>query len=370
MKRTIQILVAVLATAVVIAGLVGVLGDSRSHSGTPAAHQASAAPAVGEAAAPDGASASASASPSPVAHSAASPGTPQNKYELLRARIMPMFQAQGHQAALDDLELAIDEVPSFTGVCHSVAHELGHAAYDASNRDAGSLLNAKLDVCGAGFLHGVVERALETAPDPEAELLNVCLPNMLASCIHGTGHGVYMQTKGDLQRSIELCNSYGASQNIGWCAEGLMMQMWDNDVAAGHMAGKKRTTPDTALQVCPQQSGVYQGACWFYASTLLLNGKDEDWPNVAQWCANLPDGSAASNCAMGAGSRAVKYSIDDIDKAAERCAMMPGNLVYSCNRGMGSYWSVDSFGELPQSDVCNQMTDPAYISTCRGTFGT
>ena len=86
----------------------------------------------------------------------------------LRNYLVAETDAKDPGVALADLERITLKDPYVDGFCHPVAHEIGHAAlakYQGNFTKAVSFLN---DVCGSGYLHGVVEEKLQQMPDAMA----------------------------------------------------------------------------------------------------------------------------------------------------------------------------------------------------------
>lgn len=294
-------------------------------------------------------------------------GANANTFQALQTRTQRMLITNGTAAALADLDAAIQADPATLGVCHAVAHDLGHAALARAGGDAAAVLNARNDVCGGGFLHGVVEAKLGSSGSIEQDILEVCSPDQDGSCLHGVGHGVTFAAKGDVDKAMEMCDLVAHLEQGARCAEGMMMQLWLSDSLAGHVGAKAKTTAD-ALATCPRVREPYGGACWFYAPTLILDRADNgSWAKAAAWCADTVPGDSDARwlCAMGTGSRAVKYNTGDIPRAGSYCELFVEDLVDACLRGMGSYWAVHWMGERRRADVCDQLLDPELAERCR-----
>jgi hypothetical protein len=290
-----------------------------------------------------------------------------NTFQTLKARTQRVLATAGTAAALTELDTAIQTDPANLGVCHAVAHDLGHAALARAQGDAAAVLNARNDVCGGGFLHGVVEAKLGSSGAIEEDILQVCAPNQDGSCLHGVGHGVTFAANGDVDKAMDMCDLVAHLEQGGRCAEGMMMQLWLSDSLAGHVGAKGKTTAD-ALVTCPRVREPYGSACWFYAPTLILDRADAaSWGRAANWCADTVPGDSDARwlCAMGTGSRAVKYNTGDIPRAGGYCQLFIEELVDACLRGMGSYWAVHWMGERRRADVCDQLVDEALASRCR-----
>ena len=302
-------------------------------------------------------------------HVVAVSGTSGNvdAYTTLHDRALAVLKSKGAEAALADLDIAIMSNPAYPGVCHAVAHDLGHEALRLADGDTSKVLNARNDVCGGGFMHGAVEAKLGESGDISQDIWSICAPDQDGSCLHGVGHGVMFATKGDVEQSMDLCDQLSGLTQGARCAEGLMMQLWNADAAAGH-AGAGAKKPADALRICPEVREPYGSACWFYSPTLILGQNPDGWSQVAEWCTTeVPEGGREM-CTMGLGSRAVKYHTEDISKAGSYCQMLPDGYLNSCLSGMGSYWAVHWKGERARVTVCDEMKDEELADRCRSVF--
>ena len=303
--------------------------------------------------------------PSAVASPSSSIARTHDLYAETRDALLVVQRTRGSAEALEELDVRSRADAELGGVCHAIAHDLGHDALQLAGGRPGKALTVRNDVCGGGFTHGVIEDALATSKDPERDLLRICAPKQEGSCFHGVGHGVMFATGLDVQRSLDLCDLAPRSILSVRCGEGVFMQLFSADVAGGHAAGKGASpeTVDTAARTCAGIRMPYAGACWFYTPTLWLADRPDDFTGAMQWCADAPADFGRRLCAKGVGSRTIKYHPDDPTIGARVCADS-GSLTDSCLAGMGSYWSVHHKGKLAPSDVCDRLGDARLERRC------
>jgi hypothetical protein len=350
--------VACAAVLVMVAGCTTAVSAPSATTAVPPSSSAPPAPAPGP---------SASKAPpavTPVVHPAA-----PSPYQQLRARVLGVFRARGAAAALADLGRAVRVRPAWSGVCHAVAHDLGHAALHALGTP-GRALSVRDEVCGDGYTHGVVEMALMDSRHPARDLRAVCAQHEDGSCYHGVGHGVMFATHYDLPAALQLCDTAPDATLADRCGEGVFMQLFTLDDGAAHAAGAGYATPTpaSARATCAATRHPYDLDCWFYSPTVLLQRHPEAWREVLAWCASAPTGRARSTCTKGVGSRLVKYHPDDIPFGGRTCAHASAALVDDCLTGMGSYWSVHWGGRRARSDVCHHLGDAALAVRCRSVL--
>ena len=296
------------------------------------------------------------AHPSPVSVPSSEPISTGDLYRTTSDELVALERKQGAAAALAELGTRIADDPRVAGICHAIAHDLGHEAIAESGGNASKALRSRDDVCGGGFTHGVIEVALGSSKHPARDLLTICAPRQDGSCFHGVGHGLMFATGMDVKRSLALCDHAPTALLASRCGEGVFMQLFSADVAGGHTAhaGSEAVTPQSARATCAGTRQPYAANCWFYAPTVLLAQHPDDFAGAMQWCTSAPAGQGRLLCARGVGSRTIKYHPEDPTIGARVCAQA-GDHGDSCLAGIGSYWSVPFRGERAASDVCRHQ---------------
>jgi hypothetical protein len=285
-------------------------------------------------------------------------------YSTTSMELILLERRKGPTAALKALERRLNKDSRLGGVCHAIAHELGHEALLESGGDVSKALAHRNDVCGGGYTHGIIEVTLGASKDPARDLLIVCAPRQDGSCFHGVGHGLMFATGMDVERSLRLCDKSPTSMLASRCGEGVYMQLFGTDASAGHGSGAKPQTTVTARRTCRSARSRYAANCWFYAPTVWLAGRPDDFAGAMGWCESAGSASGAQLCAKGVGSRTIKYHPEDPHIGAAICRAA-GDLVDPCLSGMGSYWSVHYKGKRPPSDVCGRLGSTTLEARCR-----
>jgi len=293
---------------------------------------------------------------------------PASVFTTTRAELMRVQAERGPRRALAQLERRIERIPALAGVCHAIAHELGQDAVARAGGDARAALEQGSEVCGGGFVHGVIETVLGDSKDPGRDLLRVCAPDNSGSCFHGVGHGVMFATGMDVPAALDLCDRSPSPELSNRCGEGVFMQLFSSDLSAQHVAGEETVDiardPTRAQARCRTVRAHYAANCWFYVPTVYLTAHPDDFAAAMTWCRDSGTRVGRQLCARGVGSRAVKYHPDDLSVADATCSAA-GALTDSCLQGMGSYWSVHHEGRVEPSDVCEQLDPSQLRKRCR-----
>jgi hypothetical protein len=281
----------------------------------------------------------------------------------LRNYLVAETDAKDPGVALADLERITRKSPYVDGFCHPVAHEIGHAALAEYKGDFTKAVSYRNDVCGSGYLHGVVEEKLSQSPNPRTAVTTLCAPAQTGSCIHGIGHGAMFVSGLNVADAERLCDRFPQPDEVGACSEGVFMQLFEPDESdpkamAELPADKLVAEP---LYPCPEQPGIFQSGCYYYAPSYFLQVHDYAhhpgaFVQALTWCLKAPNGDGRSTCTMGTGSRLMKYNIDRPVWTAAQCEQASTEgLRKSCFAGMVSYWNVNFHDKSAGSKLCPQL---------------
>ncbi|MCX4775604.1 ubiquinol-cytochrome c reductase iron-sulfur subunit [Streptomyces sp. NBC_01264] len=131
--------------------------------------------------------------------------------------------------ALADLERITVKSPYANAFCHPIAHDLGRSALTKYHGDFTKAVNFLNDVCGSGYLHGVVEEKLQEMPNPVTAVTTLCGPEQTRSCIHGVGHGTMFVSHLDVAAAEKMCDRFPKAYQVTACSEGIFMQLFEPD---------------------------------------------------------------------------------------------------------------------------------------------
>jgi hypothetical protein len=134
-------------------------------------------------------------------------------------------RAGGAGAAIAGVEEHLRREPDFINSCHMTMHDIGLATIAREDGNLDKAMEQGSSLCGAGYYHGVLERALMEAGDLQRAVASLCTTRLEASqdCAHGLGHGLFAATGYDLQRSLALCDGM-IREEIGSCVGGIFME--------------------------------------------------------------------------------------------------------------------------------------------------
>ncbi|MFJ6636842.1 hypothetical protein ACIQMR_36605 [Streptomyces sp. NPDC091376] len=248
-----------------------------------------------------------------------------------------------------------------------MAHELGHAALAKYDGDFRAVSEFRSDVCGSGYMHGIVEEKLRESSDPTAEVTTLCAPEQTQSCIHGIGHGAMFVTGLDIAKAENLCARFSSSGAATACSEGIYMQLFEPDESDPSAMAKLPADrlAEEPLYPCPGRPAEFRSACYYYAPAYFLqrNNYASDQTAYARglaWCRNAPaEDSGMYTCTKGLGSRLMKYNIDREVWSAEQCEAAAADQRRPCIEGMVSYYSVHHHSRNAVQKLCTKLSGRA-----------
>ncbi len=253
-------------------------------------------------------------------------------YGLAEENLHEILEEKGVRAALDELTRIAKSDTELAGQCHGLAHGIGHEALEHEGFE--KALTFEDDICGSGYLHGVIESHFaETPEDKIPALFAKTCPPQSGKCFHGLGHGAMAVYDNDIERSLVLCHSLKEGFQKIQCAEGVFMEHFASDGSAHPSA---LLDPEDPYKACRGQSDADRGVCAFYAPRYLLRLNPGAYAEAVDWC-RLIDEPSQPACIKGIGSAAMKEHVGDPEIAIAACAELTGVDHTLCVEGLVSY---------------------------------
>lgn len=246
--------------------------------------------------------------------------------------------------------------------CHGIVHQIGHEAYAKYGFDGA--LSYEDDLCGSGYIHGVVESHLDRVRDIVAALPTVCDPGSL-KCFHGIGHGLMHKLDDDLQRSVSLCGTFSRPEQRITCAEGAFMEVFDSET---RFHPSRYLKEDDPLFPCRGFDPVNEGTCTFYAVRYFLRLHPRAYGPALRWCASDASPTMVSTCIKGVGSAAMKQNVGDVPYVESICEIVPVDKRRYCIEGLVSYAIVHAAKSSAGAAVCPVLNEENRMACERSVF--
>lgn len=287
-------------------------------------------------------------------------------YARAESRLEEALRTEGIGAALGELDAASTD-PALAGSCHALAHALGRAAYEQLGFE--TALQTSGDVCGSGYLHGVIETHLARNPLTPDQIDALC-PAASGRCFHGLGHGLMLASNNDLPAAVAACDNLPAHPQRVQCAEGVFMEHFATDVEAHPSL---YLDPEDPFAACRARPEPYRGVCALYAPRYFLRvhaarpGEDAERPYRAafSWCLSQPAPNQPT-CVKGVAEAAAKARILEPAFAIGLCDSTPEGMRDACVDGVATYVIVHYASLDRGAEFCGTLAD-ADQATCRDT---
>lgn len=283
------------------------------------------------------------------------PQTPPNldlttvEFKETSKKLIDLVDKKNPQEALQTLQALMNESKPVLRSCHALIHNIGNRAYIRYNSISSALAFTD-DLCGSGYIHGVIEQYFKGSP-ALSELNSIC-PSHDGRCFHGVGHGLMYYTKNDVLKSLEYCNKYQDSIAKINCSDGVFMENF-NTLQKAHPS--KYLKENDIFYPCKEQTELFKGSCYFYAPLYYLELHPNDYGGMLNTCESV-ETSYQTTCARGLGSRAIKQNIKE-SKFVEALCMKNKNLQHSCIEGMTSYFIVNDNSTAKAVELCNKLEE-------------
>lgn len=265
-------------------------------------------------------------------------------FEEYKVYFHDLVEAKGAKLALVDLEKEMNESEIVFEYCHALAHEVGHAAYELYGFEDALIFEE--DLCGAGYLHGVVEDYLGEQTDMLSAMRTVCdLDDGV--CLHGVGHGLMIYANNDIPEALSYCEEFESYSAQIHCSEGVFMENFGLD---WNLHAHPYLKLDDPMYPCSEQEEKYKNTCYFYAPRFFNRLYEGAYEQAIDWC-NTAEAAYVQDCVRGVGSTMMKYSMDEIERIEGVCNGA-GDYSDFCIRGMTSYYIVNYASAEKGYELC------------------
>lgn len=279
------------------------------------------------------------------------------------------FGASVAIARLHELEVA------GVGDCHQRAHKTGRISYELIQNEA--FKEIKTFECHSGYFHGVMEAFFKEngATDLTHNLRMICGYDKNAftahQCFHGIGHGLMAWSDYELPETLKYCDLLPEGQ--GSCHSGAFME---NVVGALALDETKKSNVDLKdkhvskylspdlLYPCNSVEEKYQGTCYFFQTSRMMQIIGSDFAKIAESCGTVPE-KYRYLCFMSMGRDSSGHHQQDIESTQKECALI-SNKEYRINCLTGAeedlFW--DPAGQDTAIRFCALLKDVKEKSEC------
>ncbi len=250
--------------------------------------------------------------------------------------------------------------------CHRIAHAMGAAALLRFKGDVGQAIAAGSALCGSGYYHGIMERALiGTRIQGLASVARrLCSNSSVSSnefltyqCIHGLGHGLMIYTGDDLPLSLKTCDQLQTRWDQLSCSGGVFMENFTTfyKVRTHWVSSKDLLYPCDAVTV------RYKYYCYDLVTAHILPAVHWNWKRAADVCWHAEKAWIAE-CFRSYGRDAWSTTGPSASWALRLCRLA-GSMQRECDFSVGLQIANDTAKLAPAAAFCNR-TVPGVRSYC------
>jgi hypothetical protein len=293
--------------------------------------------------------------------------------------------------AMGTLDYVIHKDPSLVLLGHPLAHALGYAVR-STPATATRLLSQCDDRYQSGCYHGILQRYFDAQvgmPLAQRVLLAPCdglrgtrEQFRLFDCLHGTGHGLMMYHRYDVNASLKDCDRLTAEWDQRSCYSGVFME---HNMGArmqafgdGAFGMHRHSTPASSVVLfkpndlhypCDATTPRYRRECYELQADLILPALKQDYRKASRVCdaAGLPDLVRA--CYVGLGRNASGAAAFQYAGIRRRCDLASAIGKPFCYQGAVRHLAYAP-SELPRGVAfCRSLPNGEARSRCWGGVG-
>src|SRR3989344_3388547 len=244
----------------------------------------------------------------------------QSKEECYYQEFKKVTKKTGHIYAFQTLAM-LQKIDIDAQGCHLISHGIGSGAYDRDPNSWQNLINSLSPECSYGAIHGVIEKYVGSLPDKKLtkEIIpNICGPNPRADCNHIIGPLALVETRGNIDEGLELCQVFIDDRQREFCLTGVFMEyqtalnLIDHGYAPKSWLNWPARVPELE-KVCRAQTGENEVACWKEIVHAALVKFRNDPQKIFDFCSSAQTAEGATECkyhAIGIMATARRFDLD------------------------------------------------------------
>jgi hypothetical protein len=243
--------------------------------------------------------------------------------------------------AMGSLDQIIHSDPSLVLLGHPLAHALGYAVR-STPRTATRLLTECDDRYQSGCYHGILQRYFDARmglPLAQSVLVAPCdglrgtrEQFRIFDCLHGTGHGLMMYHRYDVNASLADCDRLRGDWDQRSCYSGVFMehnmgarmQVFGDGKFGMHRHSMPAASvvlfkPDDLQYPCDSTPQRYRRECYELQTDLILPAVKQDYSKASAVCDRAGDPGLVAECYVGLGRNASGASAFQFAGIRKRC---------------------------------------------------
>jgi hypothetical protein len=306
------------------------------------------------------------------------------KMRCYQTHLETVLQMEGTEQALTALERITAQDPEALREAHPLVHHIGQRSFVRYGTASAALSHCR-DVFWSGCYHGVLQGYLSSLPAVEPQdILPLCPVSETVSaysfqrynCLHGLGHGLTIQFRYDLLKSLAFCDALPGSWDRESCYGGVFMenivtfqQARQATVSDGHHHQEVTSflNPHDLLYPCSVLNAKYLQACYLMQTSAVLTFLNYDFAQAFTQCARV-EGEHQTTCYRSLGRDISGFTLRDIGRVNELCRLGQGDQVRQCFIGAVKDFILTDASPDPGLALCRSLDGP-FKKDCYATVG-
>lgn len=282
------------------------------------------------------------------------------------------------------LEQITAQDPEALREAHPLVHHIGQRAF-AHYGTAPLAMSHCRDVFWSGCYHGVLQAFLSSLSQVEPQhILPLCPISETVSaysfqrynCLHGLGHGLTIQFRYDVLKSLAFCDALPGSWDRESCYGGVFMenivtfqQAQRAQPAGGHHHHDVTSflNPQDLLYPCSVLTEKYLRACYLMQTSAVLTFLNYDFAQAFVQCARV-EGEHQTTCYRSLGRDISGYTLRDAARVNELCRLGQGDQIQQCFIGAVKDFILTDANPDPGLALCRSLDGP-FKKDCYATVG-
>ena len=286
---------------------------------------------------------------------------PYKDFKEYKSGLITIVNDQDPKVALEKLNADVPSVKVVQENCHSFTHAIGNAALVKFNNDIPKSIEYNVDVCGGGYIHGIIEKYLQLKPNAGDEILTLCPSPNDSGCFHALGHGLMLMNKYDVKTSVDGCQKLPILTQKVFCGEGIFMENFDSENAED--SEKPFLNIEEPNQICPSYISPYRDSCFYYSGRYIFKSNKNPFDSL-QTCSKTPTDNDDASCVRGMSAGIVRSDLLNPAKMEKVCESIP-DYITSCLEGAVNYHLFMLRNETTtRTEMCDNFENPKNQTKC------
>ena len=309
------------------------------------------------------------------------------KMQCYQRHLEAVLQAEGTEQALTILEQITVQDPEALREAHPLVHHVGQRSFARYGTAPLALAHCR-DVFWSGCYHGVLQAFLSSLETVEPQhILPLCPISETVSaysfqrynCLHGLGHGLTIQFRYDLLKSLAFCDALPGSWDRESCYGGVFMenivtfqqaQRAQPAQSGGdhhHHEATSFLNPQDLLYPCSVLNEKYLRACYLMQTSAVLTFLNYDFAQAFTQCARV-EGEHQTTCYRSLGRDISGYTLRDAVRVNELCRLGQADQIRQCFIGAVKDFILTDANPDPGLALCRSLDGP-FKRDCYATVG-